>query len=57
MADDFEIPQLPPLQKRSDNDLNPAELDRIADLLLQQGRHRQAEFLAHLAAELRAVPK
>ena len=30
-----------------------AMLDRLADLELQQGRHRQAEHLAHRAAELR----
>jgi hypothetical protein len=34
-----------------------ARIDRIADLLLQQGRVEQAEILSHQAAKLRqAVP-
>ena len=32
----------------------PRDLDRVADVLLQQGDHHQAERLAHRAAELRA---
>lgn len=31
------------------------ELDRLADINLQLGYHTRAEFLAHQAAELRAM--
>jgi hypothetical protein len=32
---------------------SPAALDRVADCLLQQGNHHQAERLAHQAAAMR----
>ncbi len=32
---------------------DPAAMDRAADLLLAEGRHAQAERLAHQAAEFR----
>ena len=33
--------------------MTAAEIDRIADRMLAEGRHRQAELLAHQAAKLR----
>lgn len=46
----------PPNESGPGRTPDPAVLDREADQLLAQGRHRLAEFLAHQAAALRVAP-
>jgi hypothetical protein len=44
-----------PVNHLLSTNLTAAQLDRSADILLQQGRHDQAERLSKIAADLRTV--